>query len=433
LVKKYAEAIAIRNLKQALRDFRLTFLAAILSGVRKVMTIENLTMAGCLARLLRTKDAVKEHMTMVTQTHKEPDRLHRPWTNSFTHFTGNGFAMAVMTGLLVLVSALNGYMNVTGLMCILPTIKRIVVLLGIVIELGKLTLIAILHTHWVSAHRGYRCFFLAGAILFTALTFTDVFGFLSYNHTRTAEGLDMLTVEKDALDREEALLRAQMQQIDDTLDGLPDNHVSKRLKLREAAGYQQIEQRLVEIAGLRAGVSQRQISSTTHLGPIFNNARMIGMDEEAAVFVYLFVLCIATEMASIGTLIAIIKFNKAARQVTPRRLPEKTVVDDEAENTEPEGEGPVDEESAPTETVVEEQEETPPDAISHQRNHTLAVIVGRYDLSDAQLAEITGKKREHTVRAWLAGESTIPEKAMRDLLRWEKSLARKVKKLRVRS
>ena len=101
-------------------------------------------------------------MTMVTQTHKEPDRLHRPWTNSFTHFTGNGFAMAVMTGLLVLVSALNGYMNVTGLMCILPTIKRIVVLLGIVIELGKLTLIAILHTNWVSAHRGYRCFFWPG-------------------------------------------------------------------------------------------------------------------------------------------------------------------------------------------------------------------------------------------------------------------------------
>jgi hypothetical protein len=36
LVKKYAEAIAMRILKQALRDFRLTFLAAILSGGEKI-------------------------------------------------------------------------------------------------------------------------------------------------------------------------------------------------------------------------------------------------------------------------------------------------------------------------------------------------------------------------------------------------------------
>ena len=369
---------------------------------------------------------------MESQTHEEPDRLYRPWTHSFTHLVGNGFAMAVMTGLLVLVSALNGYMNVTGLMCILPTIKRIVVLLGIVIELGKLTLIAILHTRWVSTHRGYRSFFLAGAILFTALTFTDVFGFLSYNHTRSSQGLDMLTVEMDALDREEALLREQMRQINDTLDGLPENHVSKRLKLREAAGYQQIEERLVEIAGLRAGVSQRQISSTTHLGPIFNNARMIGMDEESAVFVYLFVLCIATEMASIGTLIAIIKFNKATRQAAARRLPEKTAADAETENAEPKEEDSVVEESRPAEAVGQAPEERQSDAISYQRNHALSVIVARYALSDAQLAEITNKKKEHTVRAWLAGDSTIPEKAMRDLLRWEKSLAKKVKKLRPR-
>ncbi|WP_419663157.1 uncharacterized protein Dvar_35900 [Desulfosarcina variabilis str. Montpellier] len=50
MVKKYAEAIAMRILKQALRDFRLTFLAAILSGVRKVMTIENLAMAGMFGK-----------------------------------------------------------------------------------------------------------------------------------------------------------------------------------------------------------------------------------------------------------------------------------------------------------------------------------------------------------------------------------------------
>jgi hypothetical protein len=343
--------------------------------------------------------------------------------------------MAVMTGLLILVSALNGYMNVTGLMCILPTIKRIVVLLGIVIELSKLTLIAILHTRWVSDHRGYRRFFLAGAILFTALTFTDVFGFLSYNHTRSTEGLGKLTVEQDALDREEALLRAQMQQIDNTLAGLPENHVSKRLKLREAAGYRRIEERLVEIAQLRASVSQRQISTKTHLGPIFNNARMIGMDEETAVFIYLFVLCVATEMASIGTLIAIIKFNKSvqARQLALDRLPDTSAAASEAMDTNPKDTADTSKEKPQTGAAVETADVNQLDAINNQRNHTLAMIADRYALSDAQLAKITGKKRVHTVRGWMAGESTIPEKAMRDLLRWEKSLTAKVKKLRVGS
>ena len=359
-----------------------------------------------------------------------------------SRFVGDGLTLGAMVGLLMLTSVLNGYMNVFGLMCILPTIKPIAIVLGIVIELGKLTLIAILHTHWASNNRAYRRFFIAGAILFTSLTFVDAFGYLSFSHSQSAEGLSKLAVAQDTLDQEASLLRNQMQKIDKTLAGLPENHVSRQLKLREQYGYYQIQARLVKIVRLRADLSQQQISSQTQSGPIFNNARMLGVNEEAASFGYLFMLCIATETASIGALIAIIKFSKANNENSIRefslemaKASETQQLSSFSSHTEKKSKKKVKNIAASknNQVLAKMVKMAKVDVDNHQRHQKLVEIVERYGLTESELAKITGRKREHTVRSWIQGGTAIPEKAMREVLRYVENQTPVVKKIRARN
>jgi hypothetical protein len=321
-------------------------------------------------------------------------------------------------------------MNIYGLMCVFPLITTIAMLLGVVIEGGKLLAITILHMSWSSDRFLHRPYYLTAAVLLTAITFLDVFGYLYFNYSKSTENLKALEVQELSLIEQKSHVQKQIQEIDNTLSALPKNHVSRRLTLRDQTGYNQLQNRIDEIDLKLGALARRRVGVEMHSGPVFVIARIFGLDENMTVLIYILILSIVTEMLSVGTLVAIINFaqkNSRADQHPPPKQPpiSKPVKPDRAEsNLLPNipnkkttaGKNRRIGETGKTKTVLPKTSNEKVGDVPRQSE--MLAICRDYKITAENLAKITGRQNISTVIKWLSGERAIPQRAHRQLLKW---------------
>ena len=281
---------------------------------------------------------------------------------------------------LFLVAGSSAYMSVYGLMCVFSSTKEIILCMGLGMEIGKILIVSHLYRSWPTLKAVGKTLNILVVTVLVFLTSIEAVGFLAQSHISTSRDLRTTEIALSSLNKEEELLREQIAVIDTTLSGLPPSYVSKRIKERKNAAYDQKQSRLLAIAQRRAQLATTLLLAKEHAGPIFAVAKITKVNETDAITSLILLLVLVLEPLSVGLTVA-----TSAAWMRQKNKPKITP-----------------------------NKNTSSDALaSLQRTHNLTV---------AQIADITGRKKQKTCEEWLKGRTPVPPRALRAVQVWARDM-----------
>ncbi len=290
----------------------------------------------------------------------------------------------LVTIALLLVFGTSAYMSIYGLTAVFTGMTVAVICMGIGMEAGKILTVIHLHRNWRTVGWIARIFFIVVISALTLITSMEVLGFLTQRHADNTRALVSINAKITELGKEADILRNHIAVIDQTLTGLPVGYVTKRLREREAAGYSDMRDRLIEIAQEISELRASKIANTAFSAPIFAASRIFGLDPQKTISVFVIFLVAVLEPLSIGLAVAA----SNVWQISG-------------------GMG---------QTAVEMAQKT--GKAAHPYTIELKAIAERHNLKIEDVAKITDRKQAETVEGWLNGKPAIPIKALRLLRRW---------------
>ena len=112
------------------------------------------------------------------------------------------------------ISLTAAYFSIVGLATMFPGSKEAIIIMGSVLEVGKLIAAVWLHKNWGTAFKFIRSYLLIAVIILTGITSMGIFGFLSRSHVEHGASIDKETAiiaqieskisrEKDFIERKE--------------------------------------------------------------------------------------------------------------------------------------------------------------------------------------------------------------------------------------
>ena len=281
---------------------------------------------------------------------------------------------------LLLVAGSSGYMSVYGLMSVFASNAKVIVCMGLGMEVGKILIVSHVYRQWRKLN-GFQCTLYILIVSFLVfLTSMEVTGFLTQSHVNITRDLQINETALNSLKEEAAILEEQISIIDNTLAGLPISHVSRRIKEREAASYDKKQARLLEISKQKAQLEAQIIKDREFAGPIFAVARVIKINATDAIAIFILFLVLVLEPLSIGLTVAV-----NAAWIPPE--------------------------------IMSEMKSQPP-LQARGPADVLTAICKEYQLSIYELASITGRKKQKTCERWLNGTAPVPERALRAVQAW---------------
>jgi len=213
----------------------------------------------------------------------------------------------------------------------------------------------------------------------------EVLGFLTQRHAGSTKDLVAIDSQITELNKEADILRSHIAVVDQALAGLPLGYVTKRFREREAAGYDRIRDRLLEIVREISELKTSKIVSAVYSTPIFAASRIFGLNPEKTISMFVLTIVAVLEPLSIGLAVAT---GSAWRLGNGRDRP----------------------------IVAETAQKTA--KVAHPYIIELRELSERHNLKIEDIAEITGRKQGETIKGWLNGKPIIPIKALRLLRRW---------------
>lgn len=141
----------------------------------------------------------------------------------------------------VSISLVAAYFSIIGLATMFPGSKEAIIIMGAVLEIGKLVAAVWLHKNWHDAFRFLRFYLLIAVLVLSGITSMGIFGFLSKSHvehTASIEKEQAIISQIDAkIERKELFisqrkdLLSQISQ-NNSFENQGDDEVIKRLDLR---------------------------------------------------------------------------------------------------------------------------------------------------------------------------------------------------------
>jgi len=282
----------------------------------------------------------------------------------------------LITASLVLVAGTSAYMSVCGLMSVFSGNAKVIMCMGLGMEIGKLMIVTYLYRKWRELIAFTRILYILIVFVLVLLTSVEVIGFLSQSHVSATRDLRISEAVIRSVMREATILEDQLRVTDATLKGLPISYVSRRIKERKASGYNGKQARLLKIAKEQARLETGIIKAKESAGPIFAVAQIMEINGTDAVAGLILLLVLVLEPLSIGLTVA------ATAAWLSRKNPPKIKT----------------KRSTSTEELNEIQE--------------------KFGLTVPQLAKITGRKKPKTCEGWLNGKTAVPLRALRAVRAW---------------
>ena len=343
-------------------------------------------------------------------------------------------------------------MSIYGLAAVFAGAGIVAVLMGAGMELGKLLTVIHLHRQWKGLRFFMRGFYVVVITALVMITSFEILGYLSQSHVQGTRDLTLGRTALVALEHEEQLLTGSIETIDITLAGLPETFVTKRIRERQAAGYDQMRARLVEIAKERSDLEKQCITNRAYAAPIFAAAGIFGIDATRAASIFILVLVMVLEPLSIGLAVAAssawaCKNEHRTSNIEHRMMNEKMTktrencpgqINDGQKHKRREGTLTVGQKcSEHSENaaiavldnfdLVKNNNKINPEIVQNhsgiaqkivqesKTDRVFLALVKRHNLTPEVIAKITRRKNIQTVKRWMSGNSPIPEKALRML------------------
>ena len=290
----------------------------------------------------------------------------------------------LVTIALLLVFSTSAYMSIYGLTAVFTGMAVVVICMGIGMETGKILAVVYLHRNWRVAGWIARIFFIVVISALTFITSMEVLGFLTQRHAGSTRAFMAVDAKITELNREAEILRSHIAVVNQTLAGLPAGYVTKRFREREAAGYDRMRDRLLEIVRETSELKASKIANAAYSAPIFAASRIFGLNPEKTISMFVLILVVVLEPLSIGLAVAA----SCVWQIS----------------------GKTDYPAADTAQKTAK--------VAHPYTIEFRAIAERHNLKTKDIAEITGRKQSETVDGWLDEKPLIPIKALRLLRRW---------------
>ena len=124
------------------------------------------------------------------------------------------------------ISLTAAYFSIIGLATMFPGSKEAIIIMGSVLEIGKLVAAVWLHKNWHTAFGFIRSYLLIAVIILTGITSMGIFGFLSRSHVEHGASIDketaMIAQIESKISREKDFINRKEQEI----SSLKDNQIS---------------------------------------------------------------------------------------------------------------------------------------------------------------------------------------------------------------
>ena len=119
-----------------------------------------------------------------------------------------------LTGLIFLsgiaISLVAAYFSIVGLATMFPGSMEAIIIMGSVLEVGKLVAAVWLHKNWGTAFKFLRAYLLAAVIVLSGITSMGIFGFLSKSHVEHSASVDkeqaIVAQIESKIEREKSLI-----------------------------------------------------------------------------------------------------------------------------------------------------------------------------------------------------------------------------------
>jgi len=206
---------------------------------------------------------------------------------------------------LLLTAGTTAFMAIFSMCQIFPTFIMPIALMTVGFECGKLVAVVYTHRNW-KVLRALSKFYYCGIVFCLVLiTSSEIFGFLSQSYTETGSRAFVISSRLSALEKERDNYRERLDRLEKTLSELPQGYVTRRLKERRAAGYDELNNNLVrtekEIADAKAILATESIKA----GPIFSIAKLFSAATDTVVLIFILALVGVVEPLSIGLTVAV--------------------------------------------------------------------------------------------------------------------------------
>ena len=332
--------------------------------------------------------------------------------------------------MLCLSSGISIYMNIHGMKCILPSIPRFAMTVGLLIELLKLGSIYTFHKHNPTANLRFRLIILAAMMVFSAVSLIDAFKFLDANHVKAAASFTDLERNLSDIREQEDEMIAAIKDIEANLSELPKNQVTKRIRLKKEDGYEELKASRWALAEKRRVIEKQREEALNDSAGIYSIAHIIGMDDKLFSWLFLSVICFGIELASIVTLMAILKFwdgncqNSQAvdsAENASQNMPKTSVSADSAKipaATQKTKKAQKAENATTSENKVDRDKNGISQNSQNSEQHRYEQLLGlcrENEWDEEDVLEHSGKSKKDTIVRWMTGKKTIPEKELRNL------------------
>ncbi|MCG8333934.1 MAG: hypothetical protein MJE63_05420 [Proteobacteria bacterium] len=133
---------------------------------------------------------------------------------------------------LILVFGSSAFMSVAGLLSVFSSSPAVIIPMGLGMEIGKILTVSHLFRNWKGYGTAIRISYIVIISTLTLLTAFEVMGFLSRCYQDGTQAQRIIQSKIDALDQEKLILKSHIKTIDQTLNGLPQAYVSRRIHER---------------------------------------------------------------------------------------------------------------------------------------------------------------------------------------------------------
>lgn len=185
----------------------------------------------------------------------------------------------------VTIAGVSAYFSVYGLAHIFAATFWSVVIMGGVLEVGKLVATSFLYRYWDAIGWYLRAYLLVAIMGLMAITSAGIFGYLSNAYQQDTVGVKDVVARIELLDTELASLSERDKQINLDIDRIGSNFVTARQNMMKQYGPEKnkITERIAKIRTEKLELSSKQLEVEAHTGPIIYIAKAMGKGIDEAV------------------------------------------------------------------------------------------------------------------------------------------------------
>lgn len=176
------------------------------------------------------------------------------------------------------------WFSVVGLSSIFAGTPVAVIIMGSVLELGKLVSASYVYRYWKYISFLMKTYLISAILILMLITSAGIFGQLSAGYQTDTLSLRDIGSQIELLETEKLELRERKTQIDDNLALINPNYITKRMELIDKLSPEtnRINNRIPIITAEIHKLKSAQIQEESHVGPIIYIAKVFNKDTDDA-------------------------------------------------------------------------------------------------------------------------------------------------------